>query len=109
MDARLSEGLLICPVSFVELAPAFSGQIEALEEFLSQLGVDHQEDWTAIDTVNACQAWTRQVQKRRDSKAAKRPIADILIGAFAMRHQGLLTRNAGDFQKLFPSLVLIEP
>ena len=109
LDAKLAEGLLVCPVTFVELAPAFSGQIEALEEFLIQLGVDRQEDWLAKDTANACQAWTRHVQKRRNQKTAKRPIADVLIGAFAMRHQGLLTRNPDDFRKLFPSLALVEP
>jgi len=27
LDAKLSEGLLICPVTFVELAPAFSGHL----------------------------------------------------------------------------------
>ena len=109
LDAKLAEGLVICPVSYVELAPAFSGQIEPLEEFLFQLGVDHQEDWLTKDTANACEAWTRHVQKRRDHKAARRPIADVLIGAFALRFDGLLTRNTEDFRKLFPSLALLAP
>ena len=84
-------------------------RIDALEEFLFQLGVDHHEDWRAADTANACKAWTRHVQKRRRHKAAKRPIADVLIGAFALRHRGLITRNVGDFRKLFPALDLIAP
>lgn len=109
LGEKLIEGLVVCPVTFVELAPAFSGQLEALEEFLFQLGVDHQEGWMTKDTANACEAWTRHVQKRRNHQAARRPIADVLIGAFALRHQGLLTRNADDFRKLFPSLRLIEP
>jgi len=109
LDAKLSEGLLICPVTFVELAPAFSGHLDALEEFLFQLGVDHQEACLTKDTANACEAWTRHVQKRHTHQAARRPIADVLIGAFALRHQGLLTRNADDFRKLFPSLRLIAP
>ncbi len=108
LSAKLSEGLLICPVTFIELAPAFAGQIEGLEEFLFQLGVDHQEGWTEVDTRNACGAWTQHVQNRRLHKAPKRPIADVLIGAFALRHQGLLTRNADDFKKLFPSLRVIS-
>lgn len=109
LDTKLAEGLLICPVSFVEMAPAFSGHLEALEEFLFQLGVDHQEGWTAKDTANACEAWTRHVQNRRNHKITRRPIADVLIGAFAARFEGLLTRNAHDFRKLFPSLCLIGP
>ena len=106
---KLSEGLLVCPVTFVELAPAFSGQIQALEEFLFQLGIDHHESWTPEDTTHACVAWTRHVQKRRAQQTAKRPMADVLIGAFARRFQGLLTRNSNDFRKLFPQLQMIEP
>jgi len=109
LDAKLSEGLVVCPVTFIELAPAFSGHLEALEEFLFRLGVDHQEDWLTKDTANACEAWTRHVQKRRDHRAARRPIADVLIGAFALRFDGLLTRNTEDFRKLFPSLTLLAP
>lgn len=109
LDARLAEGLLVCPVTFVELAPAFSGQIDALEEFLFQLGVDHQEGWIAAATANASTAWAGYVEKRRSKQTPKRPIADVLIGAFALRHQGLLTRNADDFRKLFPALAIVEP
>lgn len=109
LNANLSDGLVICPVTAVELAPAFSGNLEALEQFLFHLGIDHQEDWLIKDTTSACEAWTRHVQNRRSHQASKRPIADVLIGAFAMRHQGLLTRNADDFRKLFPSVRLIAP
>jgi hypothetical protein len=45
----------------------------------------------------------------RSALWTRRPVADVLIGAFALRHQGLLTRNADDFGKLFPSLRLIAP
>lgn len=109
LKAKLDDGLMICPVTFVELAPAFSGQIEALENFLFQLGIDHQEDWMMTDTLQASAAWAEYVRKRRLHQTSKRPIADILIGAFALRHQGLLTRNSGDFQKLFPTLRIVEP
>lgn len=109
LDAKLSDGLLVCPVTFIELAPAFGGHLDALEEFLLQLGVEHQEGWLTKDTASACEAWTRHVQNRRRHHAARRPVADVLIGAFALRHQGLLTRNTDDFRKLFPSLRLIAP
>ena len=109
LEIKLTDGLVVSPVTFVELAPAFSGQISELEEFLFQLGVDHQECWETRDTVSACAAWTLHVQKRRAHNLPRRPIADILIGAFALRHQGLLTRNADEFRKLFPSLVIVQP
>jgi Arc/MetJ-type ribon-helix-helix transcriptional regulator len=106
---KLAEGLLVCPVTFVELAPAFSGEVEALGEFLFQLGVDSQESWMPTDTRTACEAWARHVERRHSHQVAKRPIADVLIGAFAQRFQGLLTRNTSDFRRLFPQLRMIEP
>lgn len=109
LSDKLADGLVVCPVTFVELAPAFSGQTRALEEFLFQLGVGYQEAWMPTDTQRACEAWTRHVQKRIISQEAKRPIADILIGAFAQRFQGLLTRNATDFRNAFPKLPLQAP
>ena len=38
----------------------------------------------------------------------KRPIADILTGAFASRFDGLLSRNPADFESNFPSLNLVS-
>jgi hypothetical protein len=35
-------------------------------------------------------------------------VADVLIGGFALRFDGLLTRNTGDFRQLFPSLRLVS-
>lgn len=109
LKTKFDDGLMICPVTFVELAPAFSGQIEALENFLFQLGIEHQEDWMMTDTLQASAAWAEYVRKRRLHQTPRRPIADILIGAFAKRHRGLLTRNSGDFGRLFPSLHIVEP
>ncbi len=109
LETKRTEGLVICPVTFVELAPAFSGKVRPAEEFLSGLGVGSREIWKWEDTRNAGAAWTQHVQKRKTHQVPKRPIADMLIGAFALRFQGLLTRNAGDFRKVFPQLKLMEP
>jgi hypothetical protein len=34
-------------------------------------------------------------------------VAEVLIGAYALRFQGLITRNPGDFQRFFPNLNLL--
>lgn len=109
LERMLSDGLLVCPVTFVELAPAFSGQVKPLEEFLFRLGIEGREAWSWEDTKNASEAWSRHVRKRRAKQAARRPVADVLIGAFASRFQGLLTRNGADFHKLLPDLPIIKP
>lgn len=62
-----------------------------------------------VNTMAAHYAWNDFIAKRPRGEIAKRPIADILIGAFASRFDGLLTRNARDFQKLFPSLRIQTP
>src|SRR5437870_4088022 len=107
LNRKAADGLVICPLTFVELAPAFGGQTKPLEEFLFNLGIDYCEDWTWEDTKQANAAWSRYVQKRRAKQAAKRPVADVLIGAFASRFKGLLTRNSADFASLLPSLKVL--
>lgn len=109
LNRCLHEGLVICPLTYVELAPAFGGSRSLQDEFLSGVGVDIDESWTTEDTVKAHAAWNSHVMRRRNSQGTKRPLADILIGSFAQRFQGLITRNPGDFRAAFPDLHLNVP
>jgi hypothetical protein len=103
------EGLTICPVTYAELAPAFDGSAALQEEFLFGVGVDFRHDWSFQDTARAHSAWHLYVQSRRRTKLPQRPLADVLIGAFATGRSGLVTRNRGDFADLFPELAIAEP
>jgi len=109
LESKAADGLVVCPVTFVELAPAFGGLTQPLENFLLNLGIDYREDWTWEDTRRATAAWSAHVHKRRAKQAPKRPVADVLIGAFAIRFRGLLTRNSADFASLHASLKIVEP
>jgi predicted nucleic acid-binding protein len=109
LDARRVDGLVICPMTFIELAPVFNGDIAAQVEFLSNLGVRWPEDWTLANTTAAHKEWSDYVGRKRAGHSAKRPIADVLIGAFATAHTGLLTRNSQDFRINFPNLQIVEP
>jgi predicted nucleic acid-binding protein len=109
LESKATDGLVICPITYVELAPAFGGQTKPLEEFLLKLGIEYREDWTWEDTRKANAAWSRQVRRRRAKQTAKRPVADVLIGAFASRFDGLLTRNSADFALLVDTLKIVEP
>ncbi len=108
LASALPDGLAICPISYVELAPVFGGDRLAEEQFLANVGAVWPEAWTLADSLQAHTAWALHIQKKRQGSAMKRPIADILIGAFAHRFQGLLTRNS-DFRRWFPSLKVVEP
>ena len=109
LSRKLEAGLVICPLTYVELAPAFNGSPALEEEFLLGVGVDWRQPWTLQDTAAAHRAWAAHVANRRARRAPKRPIADILIGAFATRFEGFLTRNGRDFQRVFPRLDIVEP
>ncbi len=109
LEALASEGLIVCPITFAELAPAFEGDSGLQEEFLAGVGADFRQDWSWEDTLRAHETWNVFIQRRRSSVLPKRPLADILIGAFASRRQGLITRNPDDFVKVFPGLALRVP
>ncbi len=109
LQERLAEGLSVCPVTQVELAPAFEGDLALQRRFCLEAGFDDRCAWTVADTEVAHAAWHRHIAARRAGAVAKRPVADVLIGAFAMNRLGLITRNARDFRKHFPSLSILEP
>ena len=109
LSRKLKAGLVICPVTYIELAPAFNGSAALEEEFLAGLGVYWRQPWTWQDTAAAHRAWEAHIARCRARRALKRPIADVLIGAFARRFDGLVTRNASDFRQIFPSLPMTEP
>jgi hypothetical protein len=109
LELLAEDGLAVCPVTYAELAPAFEGSRALQEEFLAGAGVGFSEDWTRQDTLAAFEAWHAHVRRRREGVGPRRPIADILIGAFAQRFQGLVTRNRDHFRPAFPQLEIRDP
>ena len=109
LDAKRDDGLLISPVTFVELAPSFKGDIVAQNEFLLGLGVTCLFKGNYVALVAAHRAWHEQILRRRAGTAPKRPIADVLIGAYALTVGGLITRNESDFRALYPTLRILNP
>ena len=109
LQEKAGAGLLVCPVTFVELAPAFGGDLSALRQFLVGIPVGFEEVWQAGDTEAAARAWARHIGRKRAGRENRRPVADVLIGAFSLRFEGLLTRNGADFHRLFPKLKVVAP
>jgi hypothetical protein len=72
-------------------------------------GIHDSQAWILDDADVAHAAGSRQVAARRQRQAPKRPVVDILIGSFATRFDGLITRNPEDFRKIFLRLPLLVP
>lgn len=106
---RLEGGLTVSPVTYVELAPVFDGSRRLLDQFLAGLGIDGSAIFDMADRHAAFSAWARHISERRARKAGRRPVADVLIGALALRHDGLVTRNGDDFLALYPRLRIVDP
>jgi predicted nucleic acid-binding protein len=112
LKRRLKAGLVACPVSLIELAPAFGGDFEAQRDFLARCGVWEAEAFTATDVRAGYPAWHAYIaakRRRGSTRPPKRPVADIMIGAFALRFDGLITRNGADFEPWFPQLRIVDP
>ena len=102
-------GLVISPLTYVELSPAFLGEETREREFLFEIGINLPPAFGEDDLSLAHAAWNGHIQRKRTGKVARRPVADVMIGALAQANDGLITRNADDFRALFPSLNIITP
>ena len=109
IDAKRAEGLVVAPVTYVELAPSFLGDVAKQDMVLSDLGIELDFAGSRGAVLAAHKAWYDHVLRKRIGEVAKRPIADILIGAYAMQKGGLITRNEADFKTLYPNLTIYNP
>lgn len=109
LHKKKEDGLAVCPVTFVELAPAFCGDIAQVKFFLTSCGIRFDLPWMDVDTEAGFHGWQKYISLKRQKKVQKRPIADMLIGAFASRFRGLITRNVKDFKSYYPQLHLVSP
>ena len=109
LDAKRGEGLSIAPVTYVELSPSFNGNAAEQDAVLEELGISADFGGNRNQILSAHKAWNEHVLRKRDGAERKRPIADILIGAYALTKGGLITRNESDFRALYPSLRILNP
>ena len=109
IDVKRADGLLIAPITYVELAPSFLGDAHEQDLVLAGLGIEFDFAGNKEAVIAAHKAWYEHVLRKRLGEVAKRPVADILIGAYAMQQGGLITRNEADFKALYPNLTIFNP
>ena len=103
------EGLFLCPITQIEIAPCFNGDMRHIRAFAALIGAQLTMEWLPVDTERAMKAWHAHVLQKKKGEAKRRPVADVLIGAFALRAGGLITRNRKHFAALYPALKILEP
>jgi len=109
LEQHSADGLLVCPVTLIEMAPAFRGDFSAERIWLENLGISSREPWLEEDTERSHSLWNGFIARRRTREVSKRPIADVLIAGFACRFQGVITRNETDFHSVAPDLTVVAP
>ena len=109
LQAKLDDVLTIAPLTYVELAPEFNGDVEAQNAFLDGMWIQRDFGGSEETVLAAHKAWHEHVLRKRKGEARRRPIADIMIGAYAMQKGGLITRNEADFRSLYPNLTIFNP
>jgi predicted nucleic acid-binding protein len=109
LQRHASAGLVICPITLIEMAPAFRGDLASERAWLEGLGITTREAWLTEDTEAAHRLWHEAIERKRQGLAPRRPVADVLIAAFALRFDGLITRNETDFRTIAPQLALVVP
>jgi predicted nucleic acid-binding protein len=109
LEQHAGDGLLVCPVTFIEIAPMFHGDLAAQRSWLDALEISSQEPWLDVDTERCHALWNAAIQRKRNKQITKRPVADVLIAGFAQRFQGVITRNDSDFRTIDPQLTIVVP
>lgn len=109
LASKIDDSFVIAPITYVELGPVFDGDRERQDAFLKESWIDFDFAGNKEAVVAAHKSWYEHVLRKRKGEATKRPIADVMIGAYALQKGGLITRNEDDFRSLYPELTIYNP
>ncbi len=109
LQSKLDDVLTVAPITYVELSPEFNGDVAAQDAFLDAMWIQRDFKGSKEAVLLAHKAWHEHIMRKRAGSTPKRPIADVLIGAYALQKGGLITRNETDFRTLYPTLTIFNP
>ena len=109
LQSKLDDVLTVAPITYVELAPEFNGDAAAQDAFLDAMWIHRDFNGSKEAVLLAHKVWHEHIMRKRAGSTRRRPIADVLIGAYAMQKGGLITRNETDFRTLYPNLTIFNP
>ena len=109
LASKIDDSFVIAPITYVELGPVFDGDRERQDAFLKESWIDFDFAGNKDAVLAAHKAWYEHVVRKRKGEVTKRPIADVMIGAYALQKGGLITRNEDHFRSLYPTLNIYNP
>jgi hypothetical protein len=69
---HLPDGLCVCPVTFIEVGPAFGGDHQAAAAFFHVIPIEISEPWTTADTELAHRLWNDHQVRRKAVQTPKK-------------------------------------
>ena len=109
LQSKLDDVLTVAPITYVELSPEFNGDVAAQDAFLDAMWIQRDFKGSKEAVLLAHKAGHEHIMRKRAGSTPKRPIVDVLIGAYALQKGGLITRNETDFRTLYPTLTIFNP
>ena len=109
IDAHADDLLVLAPISYLALGPAFMGMRTMQDEFLANLGISIAQR-TPIDVMHAAyKAWCAYQQENPKAKGIGSVFDSLYVGAHALLYDGFLTRQGDLYRKYYQTLNIIEP
>ena len=113
LDRQWPDGLLICPVSDVELAPVFNADDSLQEQFLHSLAASFHHGCQAAGESGGgppqSKTLTRRSRRFRRRVSVLDCASPLALFPAPTRGRFIFTRNEADFRQLFPTLKVLTP
>ena len=109
MDRHRNSRLFIAPISYLALGPVFMGMRSMQDAFLANLGITLAQKFPIEVMTSAYKAWCAYEGDHPGASGPGSAFDSLYIGAIALLHDGILTRQGDLYRRYYPSLPLFEP
>lgn len=109
IDAHARDTLLLAPISYLSLGPAFMGMRTMQDEFLQNLGISVIGSVPVDAMYAAYDAWFRYQKDHPNAKGVGSVFDSLYVGALALLHDGILTRQGDLYREYYKTLRVFEP
>lgn len=109
MDRFRGKQLVIAPISYLALGPAFMGMRSLQDAFLANLGICVTQKFPIEVMNSAYKAWCAYKGDHPGASGPGSAFDSLYVGAIALLYDGILTRQGDLYRRYYPSLPVFEP